>query len=206
MFVTALSIILSMVSAIEGASWSGHDRIMRVQHEIVKYISGPAVQISINAPPRDLALSRLMAEYECLAQVMYYEARSEGATGELAVAEVVFHRIRSGVHGRSICAVVYEGANTTACQFSFVCDGSLDKPREMPAWRSAESLAAQMLAGSLTLPDMTDGATNYHADYVRPVWSGALIRTAQVGHHIFYRQPGGENLVLAEQSFRGPQW
>ncbi len=39
---------------------------------------------------------------------MYYEARGEGQDGQKAVAEVVFHRLRHGHFGHSICAVVYE--------------------------------------------------------------------------------------------------
>ena len=37
------------------------------------------------------------------------------------------------------------------------------------------------------LDDPTDGATFYHADYVNPKWRG-LVKTNQIGRHIFYRQ------------------
>jgi len=137
---------------------------------------------------------------------MYYEARGEGVQGEMAVAEVVFHRVESGAHGKTICAIVYEGAGRPVCQFSFVCDGSLDRPREPLAWRTAQDLATRILTGSLPLPDATDGALNYHAVYVRPVWAGDLVRTAQIGNHIFYRPAGGEALVLKTRAFRGSVW
>ena len=50
----------------------------------------------------------------------------------------------------------------------------------------------------------TGGATHYHATYVDPVWNSGLIRTEQIGMHIFYRFPrGGEwSVATARQSAR----
>ena len=146
----------------------------------------------IAAPTTDQvsAVARVIGnpQTECLAEAMYYEARGEGETGEKAVAEVIFHRIASGGHGGSICAVVYEGSDRTACQFSFVCDGSRAKPKVPQDWRNAEALAARILAGELRLGDETGGAVNYHATSVRPDWAARLVRTTQIGNHVFYRQ------------------
>jgi spore germination cell wall hydrolase CwlJ-like protein len=133
------------------------------------------------------ALKSLLAEHHCLAQVMYYEARGEGEEGEKAVAEVVFHRLAEGDHGGTLCAVIYEGAGETFCQFTFACDGSLKRPRDPVAWRAAEMLAAQLMAGELIAPDDVDGATFYHAASVHPGWAPKLEKVAQIGHHIFYR-------------------
>ncbi|HEY8948676.1 MAG TPA: cell wall hydrolase [Rhizomicrobium sp.] len=173
--------------------------------EYVQNKSQP-VQISVQAVPGDAARAELLAEHRCLSEVMYYEARGEGPRGEMAVAEVVFHRLESSMHGKSICAVVYEGAGRPVCQFSFVCDGSLSRVKEALTWRTAQDLATRILTGALPLPDATDGALNYHAVYVRPVWAGDLVRTAQIGNHIFYRPPGGENIVLRARAFRGSVW
>jgi spore germination cell wall hydrolase CwlJ-like protein len=35
--------------------------------------------------------------------------------------------------------------------------------------------------------DITDGATHYHADYVKPSWAKTKVRTTEIGDHIFYR-------------------
>lgn len=113
----------------------------------------------------------------------------------MAVAEVIFHRLQGGGYGRSICAVVYEGAPRTGCQFSFACDGSRSRSKSPEDWRKAEILAARILTGELTLSDLTDDAMNYHALYVHPIWSAKLIRTAQIGNHIFYRLPGGPHVM-----------
>jgi spore germination cell wall hydrolase CwlJ-like protein len=141
------------------------------------------------APPsdQDLVLAQLVAEHRCLSEALYYEARGEGRVGQQAVAEVVFHRMNTGNYGHSICAVVYEGASHRGCQFSFTCDGALHRPREESAWKQSEELAAQIFTGEVPLRNATRGATNYHAIWVMPFWAPTLKKTAQIGHHIFYR-------------------
>jgi spore germination cell wall hydrolase CwlJ-like protein len=118
---------------------------------------------------------------------MYYEARGEGTSGEKAVAEVVFHRMRHGNYGHSICAVVYEGAGRPGCQFSFVCSGELAQRKSMAAWRESEVLAARILTGEVRLGDTTGDATHFHAVSVQPGWADVMERTVQIGNHIFYK-------------------
>ncbi|HWA89424.1 MAG TPA: cell wall hydrolase [Rhizomicrobium sp.] len=130
-------------------------------------------------------MDELLAQHRCLAQAMYYEARGEGEAGELAVAEVVVRRLRTGRYGSTICAVVYAGAPRPGCQFSFACDGSLGKPNSRSAWRAAEVLATKVFAGELPLGDSTGNALNYHAVYVHPAWADRMVRTARIGRHVF---------------------
>jgi spore germination cell wall hydrolase CwlJ-like protein len=125
-------------------------------------------------------------EQNCLAEAMYYEARSDGARGEEAVAEVVFNRMRAGNYPVTICGVVHEGARSGSCQFSYVCDPAHAR-KEAAAWAQARFLASEILAGNRPLEDLTGGATSYHADYVDPAW-GDMVETARVGSHIFYRR------------------
>jgi spore germination cell wall hydrolase CwlJ-like protein len=92
-------------------------------HPVV--IPGPIAQDGDAAD----ALQRLTAEEDCLAQVIYFEARGESEAGQRAVAEVILNRLATGGHGHTICSVVYEGVGQTFCQFTFACDGSLLRPR-----------------------------------------------------------------------------
>ncbi len=135
----------------------------------------------------DVILSRLLAEHRCLSEVLYYEARGEGAPGQKAIAEVVFHRMNHGNYGHSICAVVYEGSTHSGCQFSFTCNGDLTHDKERGAWRQAQALAARILTGEVRLKNATGGATNFHAISVSPDWAPTLEMTTQIGNHIFYR-------------------
>jgi spore germination cell wall hydrolase CwlJ-like protein len=132
-------------------------------------------------------MTQLLAEHKCLSEVLYYEARGEGAGGQKAIAEVVFHRMNHGDYGHSICAVVYEGKNHPGCQFSFTCNGEMDRPKQMAAWRESEKLAAQILTGQVPLRNATGGAVNFHAVSVSPDWADTMDKTTQIGNHIFYR-------------------
>jgi spore germination cell wall hydrolase CwlJ-like protein len=147
-----------------------------------------AVPVAAKPAPSEVAMAQLLAERRCLTQVMYYEARGEGVRGEMAVAEVVFHRMRSRAYPSTICGVVFEGAQEKrACQFSFVCNGDMEHRKERHAWAESRLLAAKIMTGAVPLGDITDDATSYHAVSVDPAWAGQLIRTVQIGNHVFYR-------------------
>lgn len=128
-------------------------------------------------------------EMKCLAQAVYYEARSETTAGQLAVAQVVLNRVKSQKYSDSICGVVYQRTEQV-CQFSFVCDGSLNEPIEENAWLQANKIVLGIMKNTNknTLQDVTGDATHYHADYVKPVWASSLRKTAVIGRHIFYRE------------------
>ena len=74
------------------------------------------------------------------------------------------------------------------CQFSWYCDGKGDEPKEGKLWRSAYDLAKYVILWQEDLPDITDGATFYHADYVVPAWAKTKTRTVEIEDHIFYKQ------------------
>ena len=98
----------------------------------------------------------------CLAQAVYFEARSESLEGQEAVAQVVMNRTRRPQYAPTVCGVVYQGAErTTGCQFTFTCDGSLREPSDMSAWDRAVEVAKRALAGFIYKPMIE--ATHYHA-------------------------------------------
>ena len=168
-----LAVVLATVSAVFGAAMT--------------YRPESHATVVASAPALPSVQEMMLREHRCLSEALYYEARGEGERGEKAVAEVVFHRINSGNYGNSICAVVYEGASHKVCQFSFTCNGDLNRPREEAAWQEAEQLAAQILTGEVQLRNATGGAISYHAIWVKPYWAPTLERTARIGKHIFYR-------------------
>lgn len=125
----------------------------------------------------------------CLTQAVYYEAALEPTVGQEGVAQVVLNRVRDVNYPRTVCGVVFEGAErTTGCQFSFTCDGSLAQAPVGWAWNRARSVAERALAGHVSAAVGT--ATHYHADYVHPWWAPTLSKVTQVGAHIFYRWKG----------------
>lgn len=128
------------------------------------------------------------AEWDCLAQAVYFEARGESIKGQFAVAEVILNRVASPLYPRTVCRVVHQGGSK-GCQFSFTCDGRKDRIRDREAFAVAGKIARVMLDGAART--LTDGATHFHTKNVRPRWSHRMPRTASIGAHMFYRIASG---------------
>jgi spore germination cell wall hydrolase CwlJ-like protein len=148
------------------------------------------------------------SEVDCLAEAVYYEARSEDTKGQMAVAEVVLNRVKNPHFPKSVCAVVFQGRyRETGCQFTFTCDGSMKSAPAGEAWDRARAVALHVMMG-LNTP-VTNNATHYHTDYVNPYWKAGMVETATLGTHIFYRFPktGAEwreaRIALAAQNGGG---
>ncbi|MEO6359583.1 MAG: cell wall hydrolase [Sphingomicrobium sp.] len=124
----------------------------------------------------------------CLTQAVYYEAGFEPMAGRRAVAQVVLNRMRHPAFPKSVCGVVYHVARAPVCQFSFVCDGSLNRAPSPLQWQQARAIAQAALSGYVE--SSVGSATHYHADYVAPRWAPMLTKLAKLGAHIFYRWPG----------------
>jgi hypothetical protein len=126
------------------------------------------------------------AEMRCLAEAIYWEARSEPERGQAAVAQVVLNRARSGVYPSSVCGVVYQNRHRyLACQFTFACEGRSLRVTEDGSWRTALRIARDVAEGRTYLAGVGN-ATHYHANYVRPWWARHMERRETVGRHIFY--------------------
>ena len=129
---------------------------------------------------------RVKAE-RCLANAIYYEARSEPVRGQMAVAQVVINRAFSGFYPNDICGVVYQNAHRhLACQFTFACDGKRKVINERGHWARANRIAKQTLDGQIYVPEVAK-STHYHAVYVHPNWVGEMKKMVRFGVHNFYR-------------------
>lgn len=131
-------------------------------------------------------------EARCLAEAVYFEARSEPEAGQSAVAQVILNRVKSSLYPNSICGVVYQNRHRhLRCQFTYACEGKSLAIREQAAWRRASRLADAVLSGDTYL-EAVGGATHYHANYVNPRWARALLRKDRIGRHIFYQLKPGQ--------------
>ena len=139
------------------------------------------------------------AAKECLAVNMYHEARDQGTAGRLAVSAVVLNRVRDSRFPNAVCEVVYQAQMKPSwktgkpvpirnrCQFSWYCDGKSDKIKDKKTYQRILDFAGLILHNDIEFLDITDGATHYHADYVKPDWADTKTRTTEIGDHIFYR-------------------
>ena len=121
---------------------------------------------------------------DCLATAALYEA-GDDRRGQRAVIQVVLNRARAPGFPRTVCGVVYQGhARSTGCQFSFTCDGSVQRRPVHAGWGAARRAARRALGGYVFAE--VGGATHYHTDWMVPYWRDSLTKVAKVGTHIFY--------------------
>jgi hypothetical protein len=165
-------------------------------------LSPPALRTGLN----DFVVKTSL-DAECLAEVIYYEARGEGVVGEKAVAEVVLQRVHDRNYPHTICGVVHDRVTTnnhTSCQFSFACDGSLGRHKEAWTWHQVRGLAARIVSGATKLGNATGNAIAFHSVGVTPSWAESMKMTAQIGNHIFYRRDSGSHAHLAAAEVPAP--
>lgn len=133
-------------------------------------------------------------EKECLALNVYFEARNQSPSGQLAVAMVVLNRAEDTFWPHNVCDVVKQGSYITGyvarnqCQFSWYCDGLSDRPKEPSTWRYSVELANSAIDSWLRGEDITQGATNYHSDKVEPLWltDKGMTYIMDIDNHKFY--------------------
>ncbi|WP_306822633.1 cell wall hydrolase [Sphingomonas sanguinis] len=118
-------------------------------------------------------------ELRCLAGAIYFEGRGEPLAGQLAVAQVILNRTKSGRFPTDVCDVIKQRG-----QFSFVRRGEI--PSVSPsrsAYRTAVAVAKVALAQAW---DSTAGkALYFNTPGNRP---GVRVqKVAAIGNHIFYR-------------------
>lgn len=128
------------------------------------------------------------AEWQCLTEALYFEARGESVKGQFAVAEVIMNRVDNPRFPGTVCAVINQGTGQKyACQFTYTCDGHKEVIAEPTAFKQVGRVANLMVNGAAR--PLTKGATHYHTRAVKPRWSRAFPRTATIGVHHFYKQP-----------------
>lgn len=126
---------------------------------------------------------------QCLTTAIYYEAASEPDAGQQAVAQVILNRARHPAFPATVCGVVFQGSERAGCQFSFACDGSLNRGAPSKAyWLRAMKVAVAALNGHVMAE--VGMATHYHTYAVTPSWNRSLVMTAAIGAHFFHRWQG----------------
>ena len=117
-------------------------------------------------------------ELQCLAAGVFFESKGEPLAGQLAVAETILNRARSGRFANSVCGVL-----TQRGQFSFVRGGVIPTAVGRAGWKTAVAVA------KVALRDLWDSpaadALYFHARHVSTGWRAT--RIASIGNHIFYR-------------------
>jgi len=147
----------------------------------------------------------------CLAQNIFFESSVDNKAGMAAVADVVLNRVKHSYYPNTVCEVVYQAKLKESwktkqfpdldeserkyvpirhkCQFSWYCDGKSDDiPLGSENWIKAQMIAWDIMHND-GLRGITEGATHYHATYVKPKWASQhnMDLVGRIGLHIFYR-------------------
>ena len=132
----------------------------------------------------------------CMALNIYHEAKNQSMLGQIAVGQVVMNRVEDRRFPNTVCevvkqAVTYKGTDVPVlhkCHFSWYCDGKDDIPDDETGWATAQYVAGSILYANKHR-GITEGATHYHASYVRPKWTRdrGMNHIGRIGAHIFYR-------------------
>ena len=125
----------------------------------------------------------------CLSRTIYWEAKGASAEDMQAVANVVLNRLGHDGFPDTVCAVVKQGSERKACQFSWWCDGRADQIKEDQPYLAAKEIARKTL--NRQLPDNTRGALYFHDRQVTPAWSKTFVKTAQTHKFVFYKPQNG---------------
>ena len=159
--------------------------IQRVYEPAKLTITEPTYTVSLDvAKERKITPANVeqFPQVFCLAQNIYFEAGIESVAGKAAVARVTINRKASKKFPNTICDVVWQRK-----QFSWTHDGKSDRIPSNGKATWAQSVAVAYDAYYDRKWDgLVEGATHYHADYVKPAWAKKIRRITKIDTHIFY--------------------
>ncbi|MGC1494173.1 MAG: cell wall hydrolase [Sulfitobacter sp.] len=200
--VTSFALLLAAISALPFAASANPETakgLAQIEAQGLKYTGSKRLKAMITPPkvaPGSVQYSRSWidaqpkakgnAEWRCLSEALYFEARGETVKGQFAVAEVIMNRVKSARFPGSLCGVINQGTGKKyGCQFTYTCDGRKEVISEPKAFSRVGKVARAIIDGQA--PKLTDGATHYHTTAVRPRWAKVYTKTARIGVHLFYR-------------------
>ena len=128
-----------------------------------------------------------LAEENCLARAVYFEARSESELGQLAVAKVILNRTKDPDYPKTICGVVYQGSGPP--QFLPVLLRLRRPARRCEAagaWANSKRIAQKAMAGDQVGAASSAPPPTIMPTMSSPKWASSMKRLIKIGRHIFY--------------------
>ena len=153
----------------------------------MKELSILFVMLGMNPSPQEVK------QLSCMAEAIYFEARSETKIGQLAVGNIILNRVNHNEYPETVCDVVRQGPTHSSglpvknrCQFSYYCDGLPERYTDTKAYADVLDTVALLHSG-VRVENLQDSLF-YHATYVSPAWSKVKVRINKIGSHIFYKE------------------
>ena len=129
-------------------------------------------------------------EMYCMAEAIYFEARSEEYAGQIAVGNVINNRAKSPLFPNTICKVVHQGKQYLGfmiihrCQFSYYCDGKAERIKDIMAFILAVKVTIDVLEKENII---VKDSVYYHTVDVQPKLAKERIFITKIGQHLFYK-------------------
>lgn len=129
-------------------------------------------------------------ERKCIKNALYYEARSEGTAGILAVASVIENRKNHPDYPESYCGVIQQRK-----QFSYTLEGRPDveriewrlQPADKQAYGYVSDVADSMVEGQFK-PVLEHSVLWYAHKKIKNAWIKTKQTCATIGNHRFYKE------------------
>lgn len=129
-------------------------------------------------------------ERKCIKNALYYEARSEGTAGILAVASVIENRKNHPDYPRDYCGVIQQRK-----QFSYTLEGRPDveriewrlQPADKQAYGYVSDVADSMVEGQFK-PVLEHSVLWYAHKKIKNAWIKTKQTYATIGNHRFYKE------------------
>ena len=129
-------------------------------------------------------------DLDTLVRTAYGECRNESNDGIAAVAWVIRNRSNDSRWGKSIIDVCLQPLQFSCWNTSIPGRDAMMKASASPVYHKVLGICALVLADQI--PDPTDGANHYYADYLdakgkKPSWADDRKMTKRIGVHKFYK-------------------
>jgi Cell wall hydrolyses involved in spore germination len=151
-----------------------------------------AVSAKDNTPKKKLApavhvCKKTDSSVDALACNIYWEARGENISGQMAIGFVTLNRLKHEGFPESVRKVVYQPS-----QFSWTLIKGAYTVRDKDSWIVAKDMAKflykirnnEVLYNRL---DPTHGSIYFHTKKIKPYWTKYFIRTVAIDGHVFYK-------------------
>jgi len=130
-----------------------------------------------------------MTSAMCIALAIYFESASSNQPIDDQYGVALVIRNRALHSGMTPCDVVFEPKQFSSLNDALDDDGNL-KPEYRPqgkAWTEAKAIAKRVLRGQM--PDITNGARFYYANYITPpAWAQGMKFTGRHGKHLYWKK------------------
>lgn len=132
------------------------------------------------------------ADVNCMAQVLYHEARGESDKGLEGVGYVVMNRVHDKHFPNTVCGVVHQGVwrhghiVRNSCQFQWFCDGRPDTIHNAKIYAKCKELAKLIIVGFA--PNPIGKCLYFHSAHRRRSHHRRLyVAQYRIGNQFFYQ-------------------